>query len=252
MTLRDAALRLLELDQQVVQALVEGNTEEFSQMLGAYWTLKTELKQRMLGESTLSIDDSTARDVLHKIGQDDGFQSDRAIERLKELRGGDAAFEELEDEDIDELGAELFYCWYSHHEYVTALGELRPLILWSDTSEVVRRLVDQVRQCYAFQQYDAAFGLCRTLLEASIRDVCLRRGLLPDMGEDAVLSEKLNWGQLRDAVSSGALNENLKDLYGRLSKVLHARKAVTESDAREVFQETLSVIEEIYGVHETP
>ena len=252
MALRDDALRLLELNKQVVRAIIEGDTDEVGQMLGTYWDLKTKLKQKMLGESALSVEDPTAREVLHKIGENVGLESDRIMERIKELRGDDPVLEELDEDDIETLGSELFYSWYSHYEYVKALGELRPLILQCEPSSAVKRLVDQVRQCYAFQQYDAAFGLCRTLLEASIRDVCLRRGLLPDMGEDAVLSEKLNWSQLRDAVSSAALNEKLKDLYGRLSKVLHARKAVTESDAREVFQETLSIIKEIYGVHEIP
>ena len=47
----------------------------------------------------------------------------------------------------------------------------------------------------------------------------------------------------------GRLNEKLKDLYGRLCEVLHARKAVVSKDAREVFLETLLVIEKLYESH---
>ena len=50
-------------------------------------------------------------------------------------------------------------------------------------------------------------------------------------------------------VSCGPLNERLKDLYGRLSEVLHARRAVGIADVREVLGETLLVIEELYESH---
>ena len=147
--------------------------------------------------------------------------SDKVIERLAALSGEDISLE-FDNAELEELGSELFYSWYSHYEYVTGLAELRPLILRGAAPESVTRLVRQVKDCYAFQQYDAAFGLCCTLLEASIRDICERCGLFPDLGENVVLYEKYNWGQLRDKVSSGSLRERLRDLYGRLCEVMHA------------------------------
>ena len=186
-------------------------------------------------------------DLLHNLV---GVALQLLVKRLKQLKGYDAlATGEFDDADIEELGSKLFYSWYSHHEYVRALDELRPMILRCDTSESVERLVERVRRCYAFEQYDATFGLCRTLLEASIRDICVRRGLFPELSNNAILYEKCNWRQLRDRVSSGRLNEKLKDLYGRLCEVLHARKAVVSKDAREVFLETLLVIEKLYESH---
>ena len=247
MALQDDALRLAELDRQVVQTLIEANTEKLSHVLSAYLKLRVGLKRQMLDESVISVEDATACEVLHKIASSDGLQSDKFVKRLKQLKGYDAlATGEFDDADIEELGSKLFYSWYSHHEYVRALDELRPMILRCDTSESVERLVERVRRCYAFEQYDATFGLCRTLLEASIRDICVRRGLFPELSNNAILYEKCNWRQLRDRVSSGRLNEKLKDLYGRLCEVLHARKAVVSKDAREVFLETLLVIEKLY------
>ena len=157
---------------------------------------------------------------------------------------------EFDDTTLEKLGSELFYSWYSHQEYVRALGELRPLVLRSAAPESIERLTWQVKQCYAFQQYDAAYALCRTLLEASIRDICVRCRLFPDLGEDVILFGKYRWSQLRDEVSSGLLRDKLNDLYARLSAVLHARRTVDADEARETFEETLKVIEWMYEEHE--
>ena len=232
MSLQDDALRLVELDQEVVRAVVEGKREAFGAALGAYMELRKSLKIRLLDESAASVANAEATEVLRKIGGGEGLASDKVIERLAALSGEDISLE-FDNAELEELGSELFYSWYSHYEYVTGLAELRPLILRGAAPESVTRLVRQVKDCYAFQQYDAAFGLCRTLLEASIRDICERCGLFPDLGENVVLYEKYNWGQLRDKVSSGSLRERLRDLYGRLCEVMHARKTATRKEARE-------------------
>lgn len=227
MTLQDKALRLRDLEGQVVQA-IDGHTENLHHMLGEYLELKASLKRKILDESAISVEDARAREVLRKIGE---------------------AVEEIDEADIEQLGSDLFYSWYCHQEFLRALAELRSLILRCDTPESVERLVEQIKRCYAFQQYDAAFALCRTLLEASIRDICVRRRLFPDLSANAVLYEKLTWYKLRNKVSTGDLNGKLEDLYTRLSKVLHARRTVMFNEARDVYLETLRVIEELYEVH---
>ena len=249
MALQDDILQLAELDRQVVQALIENNTEEFLQVLGSYLETRSNLKREVLDESVVSVEDATAREILRRITNGDGLQSDEIVERLGGLGGGELAVGELDDAEVEDLGSELFCSWYSHHEYVRALAELRPLILRSSVSESVKRLVGQIKSCYAFQQYDAVFGLCRTLIEASIRDICVRRELVPKQVDDAALLEKYNWKCLRDKVSCGPLNEELKDLYGRLSEVLHARRSAGIAEVRKIFGETLRVIERLYESH---
>ena len=193
MSLQDDALRLAELDRQVVQAISDGRFEGLFSALGAYLELKSSLRRQFLDESAIPVEDAEAREVLRKIDRNDSFRSDKIVERIKDRTGEDLAAEEFDDADFEKLGSDLFYSWYSHYEYVSALHDLRPLILRCDTSETVKRLVGQIKRCYAFQQFDAAFGLCRTLLEACIRDICVRRGLFPNRNESAVLYERLNW-----------------------------------------------------------
>ena len=249
MALQDDALRLVELDRLVFQTLMEGISEEGSRVLGEYLELRISLKSKMLDESVVSIEDGMAREVLHKISNGEGLPTDGFVKRLEELSGDDLALGEFDDVDIERLGSELFYSWFSHHEYVNALAELRPLILRSDAPQSVRRLVQEAKDCYAFQQYDAAFALCRMLIEASIRDICVRRGLLPEPDDKVVLLEKYSWRSLRNKVSCGSLNEKLEILYGRLCEVSHARRSATAEEARAMFRETLSAIEELYGNH---
>jgi hypothetical protein len=95
-----------------------------------------------------------------------------------------------------------------------------------------------VKDCYAFQQYGAAYALCRTVIEASVRDICVRRRLFPDLGENVVIFEEHKWHKLRDKVSSGPLRERLRNLYADLSVVVHGRKSVAKEDARRAFEET--------------
>ena len=249
MAVQDDVLRLADLDEQVVRALVDRNIEKFCRVFSAFRGLKIDLKQRMLDQCVVTVKDDATRDVVYKIHRTGDFRSERIVQELSKQGGGELEDSEFSDAEIEELGGEKFYSWYSHTEYIKALGELRPLVLRCTTSDSVKRLVEQVKMCYAFQQYDAAFGLCRTLLEASIRDICARRGLFSERDESEVLYEHISWGQLRDRVSCGAPNDRLKALFDRQCRVLHARIAAGARDAREVYKETLLVIEELYELH---
>jgi hypothetical protein len=54
--------------------------------------------------------------------------------------------------------------------------------------------------------------VCRTVIEACIRDICARRDLFPTLEENVVLFEEFTWKELREKVSSGVLEENLKQI----------------------------------------
>ena len=251
MTLQDDALRLIELGRQVEQAvedLRKDNFNEFVRALAEYVKLRVSLQHRMLDEDVDQSEDSRAREVLHKISPTgEGLEADRFVKAYREVTGDSdlAAFGELDDAEVEELGLDLFYSWYSHYEYVRALAELRPLIPGCDVSPTVKRLVGEVRQCYAFQQYDATLTMCRALLEASVRDIGERRGVIRPKGE-------YDWKFLRNKFSSGLLNQKLQDLHKRLSEVSHARREASAKEALSVFRETLSTIEELYKSHHKP
>ena len=249
MALQDDAHSLADLDRKVVEAFDSGDTVSFIRKLCAFVDLRASLKRRLLDECVICVEDEVARTVLLGVYSVGDFQSDKIVHRLSKLGSDDIVGDEFSDAEIEKLGSEKFYSWYSHTEYVKALGELRPLIVQCATSESVKRIVEEVKMCYAFQQYAGALGLCRTLLEASIRDICARRGLFSERDKSEVLYEQISWKKLRDRVSCGQLNDRLKALYERQCRVLHARSDAGQKDARVVFHGTLLVIEELYELH---
>ncbi len=221
---------------------MESNQKDLVTALSAYQELRKNIRKYLLDQPYVSIVSPEARALAQKVTTGEGLPTDKILKHLdtdKDLL--DFSFDEL-----GELGEELFSSWFSHYEYVSGLAELRPLVVQGAVSEAVSRLVTQVKDCYAFQQYDAAYGLCRAVIEASVRDICVRRQLLPNLGENVILFEKYQWGELRRKVSSGELCERLQRLYAALCEVLHARKTVTKDEARHAFEETLQVVERLY------
>lgn len=251
MGLEGDALRLAELDQNVEQSLRQRNTEDLRRALTEYAELRISVQHARLDEDVVSTKNPRARDVLLRISSGEGLPADDIMRALGEVTGDSdlVEFGELTDADVEELGSRLLYSWYSHHEYVTGLAELRPLILECDPAGSVKRLLREAKHCYAFQQYDATLAMCRTLLEASIRDICQRRGLLPEADDSLNLLERYSWGYLRNKVSSGSLNDKLKVHYDRLCEVIHARRSATAGEAFTELREMLSVIEELYEIH---
>ncbi len=249
MSLQDNLLALDIIDRRVVKAVVERDGVNLIPAVSEYESLRKSIRTRLLNQSVASVDDARAIDLLRKITTGDGLPTDRIIEHMVSMTGSDQLPEEFGDEELDALGSDLFYSWFSHVEYVTGLAELRPLVVRASVRENVAQLVRQIKDCYAFQQYEAAYSLCRTVIEASIRDICVRCQLFPNLSENVILFEKFNWRQLREKVSSGSLEGQLKLIYSELSTVLHGRKTVSKDEARHAFENTLQVVEKLYMAH---
>ena len=248
MTLEDDLLTLAALDRQVVRAVVQSDTADLKIALRTYGQLRADVRKVLLAAPAVVVANVDAVQVLRKITTGDGLETDRIIDLLSSISETDER-SEFSDSEIKRLGSELFYSWFSHHEYIAGLAELRPLAVSASVAESVSRLVRQVKDCYAFQQYDAAYGLCRAVIEASVRDICVKRKLFPELGDNVILFEEFKWSQLRDKVSTGDLRERLRLLYSELCTVLHARKSVGKSEALHAFEETLQVVEHLYAAN---
>jgi hypothetical protein len=249
MSLQEDLIALDIIDRRVVRSIVEQDDENLIPALNEYLSLQKSIRACLLNQSVVCLDDAQAVDLLRKITTGDGLQTERVIKRLFSATDSDQLPGEFDVEELDGLGCDLFYSWFSHMEYVTGLAELRPLVVRTSVGENVARLIRQIKNCYVFHQYEAAYSLCRTAIEASIRDICVRRQLFPDLGENVILFEKFNWRQLREKVSSGPLEEQLKQIYFELSTALHGRKTVSKDEAHHAFENTLRVIEKLYAAH---
>jgi hypothetical protein len=228
---------------------MESDWEALAATLTQYQVLRRDIRARLLDQTVVSISDTDAVALLEKITTGEGLPTDKVIQRLHSVSGSDQTPDEFSGDEVRALGDGLFYSWFSHYEYIEGLAELRPLIVSSAVGESVSQLLRQVKDCYAFQQYDAAYSLCRTVIEASIRDICVRRRLFPDLGDNVILFERFTWTQLRDKVSSGSLRQELHALYSNLSRVVHGRKSVSKDEARRAFADTLHIVEGLYAAH---
>ncbi len=247
MPLQDDLVALAALDRRVVRAVIEARRDDLKTAMTEYQSLRKSIRAHVLDQPAVSIPDADAAALLQKITTGEGLPTDKVIERL--YAGSGQLSEEFDEDELETLGSELLYSWFSHYEYISGLAELRPLVVRGSVGESVSRLVRQVKDCYAFQQYDAAYSLCRTVIEGSIRDICVRRELFPDRGENVILFERFTWGQLRERVSSGILRDQLHSLYSRLSEVLHGRRSVSKDEARHAFEDTLQIVEQLYALH---
>ena len=240
---------LTNSDRRVQRALIERSTADLANALSEYQALRKSLKVELLDTSALSVEIPEVAEIVRRIASGSGLNTDAVIARLSSDPKGPRSIAEFGEEELWELGSDLFYSWFSHTEYLEGLAELRPLVTRGTANEAVSRILRQVRDCYAFQQYDAAYGLCRTVIEASIRDICAQRQLFPDLGENVILFEKFTWAQLREKVSSGQLRDQLNALYGDLCSVLHARRRVDRQEALDAYGRTLDIVEDLYAAH---
>lgn len=190
MAFQDDLLELAALDRRVIQTVMESDWDGLKAALTEYEALRRRIRTQLLEQPVVSVGDADAAALLQKITtKGDDLPTDKLIKHLQALSDSGENIEEFGYDELEELGSDLFYSWFSHHEYILGLAELRPLVVSNSVGEVVSTLVRQIKDCYAFQQYDAACVLCRTLIEASIRDICIRRRLFPDVGENVTLFE---------------------------------------------------------------
>jgi len=122
------ALALNKLNKIVVKFVVEWNPEELSKSLQEYVKIKKRIKITLIDNPVVKVSDPTAQDILKKINQDD-FQADRLIRIFESQSDEPVSLADLDETEIEKLGSDLFYSWYSHYEYIEALYDIGSLIV---------------------------------------------------------------------------------------------------------------------------
>lgn len=156
MPLQDDLLELAALDRRAVRAVVESDWADLKNVLPTYHALRRDIRRYVIDQTAVSIANTDAVALLLKITTGEGLPTDKIIEHLYSASEAEGKLSEFSDDELRALGSELFYSWFSHYEYISGLVELRPLAVSGSVGESVSRLVQQVKDCYAFQQYDAS------------------------------------------------------------------------------------------------
>lgn len=243
------ALRLREVNRLAVKAVTEGNVEKLYELLFEFGNLKKEIKAASIEVPVAKIHDRGAQEVMQKISLEEPLPADDLIKALEGATGEELNLDGLDEDEIEEMGWDLFYSWYSHYEYIKSLYSIGSLILGISVPDNLVSFVSQARSCYAFQQYLAVYSLCRTILETSIRDICLRKKFIKEDKDNVCYIESYHVGDLINKVSRGILKEKIKEIYHKTSSLIHGRKTISKKEARETFKETLKIVQDLYTFH---
>jgi hypothetical protein len=240
------AITLKKLDKLSVKWVLEWNVEELMKTLQEFMDLKKKIKKEMIECPVAKIHNDVAQEVLRKISQSEEFQTEKIIKGIENQTGSSFEFDKLdfEEADSDEM-RDLFYSWFSHYEYLQGLYEVGSLFVSYSVPDTLTSYVSEARSCYAFQQYNAVYGLCRIILEIAIRHRCERMGIIRK-NEKIVDFDSYRPSELINKSTRGILKDKVKDIYSNTSTLLHGRKTVTKDDAIKMFKDTLSIVQELY------
>jgi len=238
--------------QNINQGLLQNETPQtillklFS-LLDEYYKIKRAIKSEFMEKSVLNIQDPKLLETIKSIQNNKQiFEIENYLDMFEKLLKNDLDFNELTDEEIQSLESH-FYSFFSGYDYVRNLFTIQSLIININIPKNLVILVDEVRKCFAFEQYNAANSLCRTILEISMRDVAIRIGRIEI--SDKEIESNISYDQyppkkLRKIVSENndELRNRLNNLYRKLSKLIHGY----ETNIGINIKETFSIIEDIY------
>lgn len=248
-SLQQDALELRNLNRLVLKAVAESDLTTFRDALSKYADTKVRIKTQMLENPTPKIHDKKAMEILQKISEGENLPADNIIEGLEKMAGVQETLTALDDLEMQALESDLFYSWFSGYEYIRGLYKMGSLILSISVPNHLGRFVDEAKSCYAFQQYNAVYSLCRIILESSVRDICTRRKLIRPREGNIIPFEEYKWSDLKNAVAKGSLRREIGDLYHDLSSLIHGRKVVSKKGAKTAFNSTLKAVHALYSYH---
>ncbi len=216
-----SAFELQNIDRAVVRAVVEWNPEQLTELVEKFSLLKTKIKLSMISTSVLKVHDPVAQDILQKISLSEPFQTDIVLKAISGETADARGFKNLSEEELWDLGDKHFYSWFSHYEYVKELFYIGALIVGISVPEALRCYVEEARRCYAFQQYNGVYSLCRTILEAAVRHTCQRNGRLRKLQGNIIDFDAYAPRELIRRACHGSLKDVINRLYNTTSAVIH-------------------------------
>lgn len=237
-------LSLKQSNNEVVKFIVEFDAQKLSIALQAFSDLKKKIKTYLIDNPVLTVHDHAAQDVLIKIQQDYLFEADKIL-TLASNSNDDFEYDSLDFDELNDM-QDYLYSWFSHHDYVRGLFDIGSLIVGLSIPESLNIYVSEARECYAFQQYNAVYGICRTVLEIAIRHRCQRKGILKPNKSKVIDIDEYRPSELINKSTQGGLRDRVKNIYRETSSLLHGSKTVNSDDAKHMFKNTLKVVQDLY------
>jgi len=254
MSLQNDLLKLAEIDYKLNRLIKDkGFLEEeqkrklFFDETAKFIHLKRRIKSGFAKKSAIIIEDFKTRELLQKISNDEQFIADIIIQSFEEMTGEEFDVYKLDWDELENIVSDELYSWFGPYEYIERLIEIGTLIIGLSIPKSLSYFISEARQSYAFQNFNAVYSLCRTILETSMRDVCIRMGKIQRPKDDKEFYKEYPPRKLINTVSRGSLRGKIHSLYGELSSLIHGYKTVNEETAKHALQETLIITQELYN-----
>lgn len=257
LSLTNKALKLIKLDKDIIKAVINKD-DKLLELIIEFVVFKKGIKLSLtdIPFSVTKTHDKKAREIIQKIslGEPLPLQADdiaRRFEKSYESSTGEKLnLNALSGDELDEMVSDLFYSWFSPQAYIEGLYEIGSLTVGVTVPDLLVTYVQEARSSYAFQNYNAVYSLCRTIIEASIRDICLRKKLIKEKENNVYFFKSYSVGELISKVSKGDMKDRIhKIFYEKTSPLIHGRKTITSKEAKETFKDTLKMVHDLYSIH---
>jgi len=248
------ALRLKELDKLIIKATATADVNHLIEYIVEFNTAKKLIRSYALEHPLLNmqeIADPNVSLIIQKVMSGEPFSVEKAMSgsTIEEFLKG-----ELDENDIENLGSDLFYSWFSHYEYLQGLYEIGALTLsCGKVPENLSRFVDEARHCYTFQQFNAVFSLCRTILEVCIKDVATKCKILPaDKPNIKQMSSRTPelYDLINQLCDQFTIFDTIRYQFHKVRRdtnyIIHGNRIVNKQEAKDILKDTLFVVHQLY------
>ncbi len=248
--LRHSADRLSELDRLIVRSFIEWDPKALATLVTEFADTKRAVQAYLIENPSVPLpgeEAAAARSVLSKIASGDQLPGEKALT-------GQIVDCDLDDDDLEEIGAQELYSWISHIEYANGLFKAGALIAnCGSLPSTLQALLSEARQCYAFQQYNAVCALCRAILDVSVKDIATQHGVLRQDEENVVQLVRRKHETLNDLINAlthrpsfSHLREPLHNIRRSTNRVVHGGRTASEDSAAATLRATLMTVHRLY------
>jgi len=251
--LEERAIEYKQLEKDAVRCLVEWKLDDFLNKIQKLKQIKNEIKIGLMEKPLVEVENIETRKILISINQNEELPLEKSY---KNSVIGDFLREEFTDNELSEIGSDIFYSWFSHYEYVKGMSKIGALIInCGDLPENLDKFIDEARHCFAFQQYNSVLSLSRSILEVTIKGLATRHGILPKEEEKLKHLEnyRTSLNFLIDEVAKlrpyRSFGPRLHWIRRRTNFAIHNNKVVTEPEAAEILKETINATRDLLEIN---
>jgi len=230
-----------------------GSIKDFQNLFklsAEFVSLKREFRKDISLSTTITLPDDSERKFLNKLVDNKDFLGNIILKTIYEINKEENDLDKYDISELDEISEDLFSSYVQSYEYAEALIKIGVLISPIAIPFSVQNFVDEARQCYAFYRHNAVYSLCRTIIEAAMRDIGVKIGKIDQSVSDHDFYKEYPPRKLMNATSYGALKVKLHSIYSELSSLIHGYNTIDSKTARKTLKATLQLVQELYEKNE--